>query len=136
VGWIIHDRIFAGVRAPILVFSLTSLAIAAAVAYPMARVFKRIPRRGSKVANVTTVATCLMAVLWGECFFDIYIALKSVGQIPTPHGILQIELIVMQEFGSFHWILKIISAVILCILCVTWGSPKLTLDEHVSAPNG
>jgi hypothetical protein len=134
VGWIVYNWIFADVRVPMILFTISTVAISVAVAFPMAAVFKRIPRRGVKVANLMTIGACLLAVVFGESFFNTYLVVKALGSIPTLSGIVRVESLLLDELGSFYWILKFVTVIILCGICLTWSAPKIDLEEHVSKP--
>ena len=134
VGWIVFDRIFAGAKLYTFIFVAAYCAVGAAVGLPICLIIKKIPRRGVRMGKALTIFGCILSALTGEAFFCAYIFFRATGEIPNFSGILKAWLIVAETANFFYMIGKIVTLVILCVVCLELAPPNTSIEPYLKKP--
>jgi len=130
IGWLLFDKIFAGRKFFILLIMLAFIAMAIAVAWPISLVFKKIPRRGIRLAKFMTIATCVLTAIVGEILFSAFVTTRYVGTW-NPRILWAVWKLVMIESGNLYLLGKIICLFSLCAFALDWSKPKTNLEEEI-----
>lgn len=130
VTWIMFIKIFEGRRVPHLILVGAFMAIAAAVAFPIAWMLKKIPNRPVRFNRTINIIACLATALVGELLITTYDFYQYNAELQSLGHLLYSTVAITLESGAVYIACKIVGFIILCAITLDAAKPNLALPAR------